>query len=113
MEMLIHLHPDVFDIVKNGSKKVEVRIYDEKRRKLKVGDTLIFLKRPEETETITATVTKLDIYKNFKELVKHYDIKDLYLESYTKEMFLEELKRFYTEEEQEENGVVAISFEKK
>ena len=36
----------------------------------------------------------------------------LYLEGYTKEQYLEEMKRFYTIEEQEENGVVAILFEK-
>ena len=113
MEMKIHLHPDVFEIVKNGTKKVEVRINDEKRRKLHIGDTLIFLKRPEEKESLMATVTGLDYYDNFQELVKHYEIKDLYLETYTKEMFLEELKRFYSEEEQKEYGVVAITFEQR
>ena len=46
MEMVIHLDSDVFYIVKNGKKDVEVRVNDLKRRKLNVGDTLIFLKRP-------------------------------------------------------------------
>lgn len=110
--MEIHLHPDIFEIVKNGTKTVEVRLYDEKRRKLKVGDTLVFLKRPDDIEQIKTTITKLDTYKNFKELVNNYDIKDLYLESYTKEMFLDELKRFYSEEDQEKYGVLAITFEK-
>ena len=44
--MVIHLDSDVFDIVKNGKKDVEVKVNDLKRRKLNVGDTLIFLKRP-------------------------------------------------------------------
>ena len=110
--MEIHLHPDVFEIVKNGTKTVEVRLYDEKRRKLRVGDTLIFLKRPDDIEKIETIITKLETYKSFKELVKNYNMKDLYLESYTKEMFLEELKRFYSEEEQEKYGVLAITFKK-
>ena len=46
MEMIVHLHPEVFEIVKSGVKDVEARVYDEKRRKLKIGDTLVFLKRP-------------------------------------------------------------------
>ncbi len=110
--MTIHLDSDIFEIVKNGTKTVEVRLYDEKRRKLKVGDTLVFLKRPDDIEQIKTKITNLEVYKNFKELIKHYEMKELYLESYTKEMFLEELKRFYTEEEQEKYGVLAITFEK-
>ena len=109
--MIVHLHPDVFDVVKMGSKNIEARIYDEKRRKLSVGDTLIFLKRPDEKESIRAKVVSLDVYSDFKELVKHYDVSRLYMSSYTKEMYLQELARFYTEEEQKEFGVVAIGFQ--
>ncbi|HAB66495.1 MAG TPA: hypothetical protein DCE23_03910 [Firmicutes bacterium] len=112
MEMKIHLHEDVFEIVKKGIKDIEVRINDEKRRKLHIGDTLIFLKRPLEDEEIRATVTGLEYYNNFSELVDNYDMKRLYLENYTKEMYLNEMKRFYTDEEQLENGVVAIIFRK-
>ncbi len=112
MEMVVHLDNDVFEIVRKGIKDVEVRVNDEKRRKLKVGDTLVFLKRPLDNEEIRATVTALDYYDNFEELVKHYEMKRLYLESYTKEMWLNEMKRFYSNEEQTKYGVVAIGFNK-
>lgn len=112
MEMKVHLHADVFDIVKNGVKDVEVRINDEKRRQLKVGDTLVFLKRPLEDESIKAKVVGLDYYDYFSDLVDHYDMKRIYLDGYTKEMYLNEMARFYTLEEQEKDGVVAIIFEK-
>ena len=111
MEMKVHLHPDVFEIIKQGTKDIEVRVNDEKRRKLHVGDTLIFLKRPLEEEQIIKKVKALEYYKNFKELVEHYEMKRIYLENYTKEMYLKEMSRFYTEEEQDEYGVVAIIFE--
>lgn len=109
--MKFHLDSDVFDIVKNGNKNVEVRINDEKRRKLKIGDELIFLKRPLEDEKINAKVISLDYYDNFNKLVENYEMKRLYLETYTKEKFLKELERFYTKEEQNKFGVVAIGFE--
>ena len=112
MEMIVHLHSDVYEIVKAGTKNIEVRINDEKRRKLQVGDTLIFLKRPDEIESIKARVIGLEYYKNFEELVEHYDMEQLYLKSYTKNHFLKELSRFYSKEEQDEYGVVAILFEK-
>ena len=110
MEMKVHLHSDVFDIVKAGDKDVEARLYDEKRKKLNIGDTLVFLRRPLEDETITAEVIDLVRYKTFEELVENYDMKRLYLDGYTKEMYLNEMSRFYTKEDQEEDGVLAIVF---
>lgn len=112
MEMVFHLHSDVFDIVKNGTKNVEVRLNDEKRRKLSIGDTLLFLRRPNDDEEIRAKVVGLKIFNNFSKLVDNYDMERLYLADYTKEMFLNELLRFYPLEEQENYGVVAIEFEK-
>ncbi len=111
MEMVIHLDEDVFEVVKNGTKNVESRVNDEKRRTLKVGDTLRFLKRPLEQEYLLCKVVGLDYYDNFSELVKHYEIKNLYLENYTVQEYLQLLGKFYSEEEQEKYGVVAIRFE--
>ena len=112
MEMKFHLHSDVFDIVKDGTKNVEVRLNDEKRRKLNIGDTLIFLRRPNDDEEISAKVVGLNYFNNFSELVDNYNMERLYLSNYTKEMFLNELLRFYPLEEQSKYGVVAIEFEK-
>lgn len=111
MEMIVHLHPDVFSIVKNGVKDVEVRINDEKRRKLNVGDTLIFLKRPNEDELLERKVKALKYYDSFSELLKYYDMKRIYLDGYTEAMYLEEMRRFYAEDEEKKYGVVAIIFE--
>lgn len=111
MEMKVHLHPDVYEIVKQGSKNVEARVNDEKRRKLKVGDTLIFLKRPLEEEYCIAKVTNLKYFDTFKDMGKYYDFKRLYLEDYTMDMWLKELSRFYSDEEIKKYGVVAIEFE--
>ena len=66
MEMKFHLHPDVFEIVKTGIKDIEVRINDEKRRKLHVGDTLIFLKRPLDDDVIVKKVKALEYYASIR-----------------------------------------------
>lgn len=112
MEMKFHLHSDVFDIVKNGKKDIEVRLNDEKRRCLNVGDTLIFLRRPDDLEEIKAKVVDLNYYDNFDELINHYDMERLYLSNYSKEDYLKEMERFYTLDEQKKYGVVAIVFSK-
>lgn len=106
-----HLDPDVFEVVEKGIKNVEVRVYDEKRRRMKIGDEIVFLKRPLEQEKITTKIIGLKTYSNFNELVKDYNIERLYLNTFTKEEFINLLGRFYSEEEQKEFGVVAIEFE--
>ena len=62
MEMIIHLDADVFETVDKGFKNVEGRVNDEKRQKLKVGDKLIFLKRPDDKEKVEAIVEELAYY---------------------------------------------------
>ena len=56
MEMIVHLDSDIFDVVDKGIKCIEGRVNDEKRRKLSVGDMLIFLRRPLEVDRIEAIV---------------------------------------------------------
>lgn len=110
MEMMVHLHLDIFEIVKSGTKDIEVRLNDEKRRNLHVGDTLIFLKRPHDDEKITKTVKALEYFPNFETLARHYEMKRIYLEGCPIEQYLKEMERFYTKEDQEKYGVVAILF---
>ena len=110
--MTIHLDEDIFEVVKKELKNVEVRVNDEKRRKLKIGDKIIFLKRPDDIETIEAVVEDLVYYQNFEELVKNYTMEELYLSNYSKEDFINLLKRFYSDDEVNKYGVVAIKFRK-
>lgn len=108
--MIIHLDEDIFELVNNGTKCVEVRLYDEKRQKLKINDEIIFLKRPLEKESIKTKIVNLVKYDSFSELVSNYNIKNLYKEGITKEEFLNLLNRFYTKDDEIKYGVVAIEF---
>ena len=108
--MIIHLDEDIFEVVKYGTKTVEVRVNDEKRRKLKIGDKITFLKRPDDIEKMDAVIEDLVYYKDFFELVKDYTMDELYLKDYSKEDFINLLKRFYSDEEINKYGVVAIKF---
>ena len=112
MEMIVHLHPDIFELVKNGKKDVEVRLNDEKRQKLKVGDTLVFLKRPLEDERIEAKVVELKLFNNFLEVVNYYPMERIHRPELTKEEYIEDMQRYYSKEEQEQLGVVCIIYKK-
>lgn len=113
MEMIIHLDSDIFDLVNNGTKTIEGRVNDEKRRKLSIGDRLIFVNREDDNNIIESIVEDLIYFDNFEEMVEKFDIKYLYKESYTKNDYLDLIKRFYKDEEIKKNGVVAIIFKKK
>lgn len=108
--MEFHLDSDIFDIIVNKDKDVEIRLNDEKRRKLHVGDTLTFLRRPDEIDKISATVTNLVYFNNFEEVFNNYEMKRIYLDNTSKEDYINLMKRFYSDEDVEKYGVVAIEF---
>ena len=112
MEMICHLHPDVFALIEKGDKDVEVRLNDEKRQRLKIGDKIIFLKRPLEEEKIEAIVTDLKHFNNFSEVVEYYEMKRIHKPELSKEEYIKDMERFYSLEEQSQLGVLGIEYKK-
>ena len=37
------LNESPFERIKNGTKTIEFRLYDEKRRQIKIGDKIVFI----------------------------------------------------------------------
>ncbi len=107
MEYELRLNKEPFDNIKNGTKTIEMRLFDEKRQQYKVGDILIFKKRPEETEILKTKIINLHKYPNFKELYKNFNKTQLgYKENETAKP--EDMESFYSKKEQQKYGVVGI-----
>ena len=104
----MRLQPEIYDSFINGTKRIEIRLLDEKRKQIKVGDTIKIMKRPDFKETFDAIVEELLFFDNFDELFESVDNSLLFDKPYTKESILKELNKFYPIEEQEELGVVGI-----
>ena len=102
----MNLQPKYFDFIKNGTKRIELRLYDEKRRSIQLGDIIEFAKS--EDEKFKAEVIGLLRYNSFAELFEDFDISILADSSMTKQELLEALGEFYTEEKQAEFGVIGI-----
>ena len=64
------LQEDPFERIKNGTKTVEFRLYDEKRQTIQIGDEIEFSKLPELQEKLLVKV--IDLYKeeSFEKLFK-------------------------------------------
>jgi len=112
MEHVLKLQPRYFDYINNGTKRIELRLYDEKRQKINVGDTIIFQKEPELELTMKVKVIGLLIYNSFEELFNDFDIEMIADKSMTKEELLNVLEEFYTPEKQKQYGVLGIRIEK-
>lgn len=41
----LSLHPEPFATIASGHKTIESRLYDEKRRKIQLGDQIVFINR--------------------------------------------------------------------
>lgn len=107
--MTIHqmkLNKKPFNMIKSGKKTVELRLYDEKRRKIVSGDKIIF-KSLDTGETITVTVLNLHIYDSFAELYKHFNKISM---GYEEDEIANpnDMNEYYTPENQEKFGVVGI-----
>ena len=108
MKHEMKLQDKYYNFILNGTKKIEIRLNDDKRQKIKIGHLIKFLKEPELKESFNAKVINLIKYKNFEDMFKDFDISVLADKTMTKEKLLNVLEKFYTKEKQETYGVLAI-----
>ena len=100
------LNESPFERIKNGTKTIEFRLYDEKRKKVKIGNKIEFSKLPDLQEKILVDV--LDIYrdKTFENLFKKIFTDEDEIERKTKSMY-----QYYSKEQEKEYGVVGIKID--
>ena len=111
MEHEMKLQPEYYNFILNGTKRIEIRLFDEKRQQIKIGDTIKFLKEPDLKECFNAKVTGLLRYSTFEDMFEDFDISVLSDKSMTKEVLIGVLEQFYTKEKQEQYGVLGIRIE--
>lgn len=100
------LAPAAFNSIKSGKKTIEMRLYDEKRAKVRVGDEIEF----ENTSThqkIKCIVINLTRYKDFYELYSNNDKTAIGYNANEADN-AEDMYAFYTSEQIKKYGVLAI-----
>ena len=105
------LQSKYYDYIYDGTKRIEIRLFDDKRQKIKVGDTIKFFKEPLLNESIRVRVVDLFKYNSFEDIINEFDISILADKSMTKEELISTLENFYSKEKQKQYGVVGISIE--
>ena len=105
----MRLHNGPFEKIKSGTKTIEMRLNDEKRQLIKVGDFIKFINRVTE-EKLTTLVKGLYYYESFDELYKHFDKISI---GYDLEDDADpnDMSQYYSNEDIENYGVVGIEIE--
>lgn len=100
------LNKEPFELIKSGSKTIELRLYDDKRRKINKNDCIEFINNSN-NEMICVLVKDIHIFKDFKELYKNFDkISMGYLENETADPT--DMELYYSNADIEKYGVVGI-----
>ena len=102
----MRLAPVPFAAIARGEKTVEMRLYDEKRRRIAVGDRILFRSRAG-GEELTATVVALHVFPTFRELYAAFPKASLgYRESDAASP--SDMEAYYPLPEQQKHSVVGI-----
>lgn len=104
------LNEKAFINIKNGIKKFELRLFDERRKNINLGDTIIFNNLNDLNDTISVKVLGLLRYPSFADFFKDIDYK-LCGTANSLEEKLERVHTFYTVEQEKEYGILAIKIE--
>lgn len=110
MKHEMKLNNEPFINIKNGTKTIELRLNDEKRRLLNINDLIEFTNR-ETNEKMLVKIVNIYHYPSFEELYKHFDKVSLgYKESEIANPC--DMEMYYSKEEQNKYGVLAIEIKK-
>lgn len=103
------LYGEYFHAIKVGKKVVEVRLNDEKRRKIKVGDSIEFLNVSQKEEVLKVKVIDIRKYKTFEAMYNDISFKDFDCEEWTMKKMIEGTYEIYSPEQEKEWGALAIT----
>ncbi len=104
----MNLDPDPYEMVENGKKTIELRLYDEKRRRIRPGDEIVFANSVT-GEALRVRVLKMHCFNSFEEL---YQTLPLLQSGYTEEDIAQarpsDMEQYYSLDDQAKYGVVGI-----
>ena len=97
------LNDSPFERIKNGTKTIEFRLYDEKRQQVKIGDKIEFSKLPDLQEKLIVDV--IDLYREdtFENLLRK-----LYSDEEEIIQKTETMHTIYSPEKEQQYGILGI-----
>lgn len=97
------LNESPFERIKNGTKTIEFRLYDEKRKAIRVGDKIEFSKLPDLQEKLLVDVVELYRENTFENLFRKLYTDEEEITRKTKAMY-----EIYSPEKEQQYGILGI-----
>lgn len=105
--VVMRLEKKPFELLKSGKKVWEIRLNDDKRKCVGVGDEIVFMKRPELEERLPMIVEEKVPFTNVQRLLDKIDLSEI--GDYGNELeFIQQLMTHYTPGEMNEKGLIAF-----
>ena len=109
----MNLNPEPFEMIRSSQKTIELRLNDEKRRMIQVGDRIEFT-QTETGEKLIAEVAALHRFDSFAELYQKLPLlKCGYTEVDIDTAKPEDMDLYYIPEQQSKYGVLGIEIKVK
>lgn len=102
----MHLNTLPFNLIKKEIQQIEVRLNDEKRKKLKVGDQIEFTSRDSKEEKFRVEIIDLIKKDSFDELYSLYTPE--IFGGKDKEDLITSVYKYYSKEDEKKYGVLGI-----
>ena len=103
------LFPKPYASIASGQKTIELRLYDEKRQSIQIGDQTRFTNSEDASKSTLCEVVQLHVFESFAEL---YETLPLLKCGYTSEdvdnAHPDDMLTYYSKEKQAQYGVVGI-----
>jgi len=108
----MNIQPEPFQMIKCGQKDIELRLYDEKRRQIMIGDEILFHNTATD-EQLTVRIKALHISRSFEDLYNEMPLSRCgYSERDIQSASPADMDVYYPKEKQDLYGVVGIEIQK-
>ena len=109
---IMKLKSEFFDQVKSGKKIYEVRLNDEKRQKIGVGDSIIFKREPELIDGVIVKVVEVRLFDSFEQMAMILSLSSVGFDNKNASQVSRFYRTIYSKEDEKKYGVVAFRIEK-
>lgn len=109
MRHFMNLQRGPFESMANGSKTIELRLFDEKRQRVKIGDEIEFTELSDCKRTLLTKVVALHRFPSFEELYKSLPPEKCGYDAESAESARStDMNAYYSPEKQKLYGVIGI-----
>lgn len=109
MHHQMKLSAEPFEKIVRKEKIIKSRLYDEKRQQIAIGDEIEFSENEHPENKVRTRVKEILRYQSFADLFADHE-PALFGEN-SREFLLNQIDKFYSDEDQRKNGVVGLRIE--